>query len=208
MSPEEVRVSSGLLQGQGLWVQQTWVWHKPSWRRSPLTPPQSHQNLHRSGKQTLGGRKQNLVHTRTQEKGAMTPQETGPDLPVSCECPGVSSGGMGWWWPAAGSGALSSAVRAGDLLKEVAIIFITPTIVGLRSNNRKVTQPHPSTENWIKDLLSMAPPIRIRPSFPHSQSLLSGSFPKPLILIHQRANRMKPQSQKTNQSDHMDHSLV
>ena len=25
--------------GQGLWVQQTWVWHKPSWRRSPLTPP-------------------------------------------------------------------------------------------------------------------------------------------------------------------------
>ena len=82
VSPEEVRVSSGLLQGQGLWVQQTWVWHKPSWRRSPLTPPQSHQNLHRSGKQTLGGRKQNLVHTRTQEKGAMTPQETGPDLPV------------------------------------------------------------------------------------------------------------------------------
>ena len=24
-------------QGQGLWVQQTWVWHKPFWRRSPLT---------------------------------------------------------------------------------------------------------------------------------------------------------------------------
>ena len=39
VSPEEVRVSSGLLQGQGLWVQQTWVWHMPSWRRWPLTPP-------------------------------------------------------------------------------------------------------------------------------------------------------------------------
>ena len=38
VSPVEVRVSSGLLQGQGLWVQQTWVWHKCSWRRSPLTP--------------------------------------------------------------------------------------------------------------------------------------------------------------------------
>ena len=25
--------------GQGLWVQQTWVWHKPSWRRSPLALP-------------------------------------------------------------------------------------------------------------------------------------------------------------------------
>ena len=34
-----VRVSSGLLQGKGMWVQQTWVWHKPSSRRSPLTPP-------------------------------------------------------------------------------------------------------------------------------------------------------------------------
>ena len=39
VSPEEVRVSNGLLQGQGLCVQQTWVWHKPSWRRSPLTAP-------------------------------------------------------------------------------------------------------------------------------------------------------------------------
>ena len=67
--------------GEGLWVQQTWLWHKPSWRRSPLTSPQSHQHLTRTGKQTLGGHKQNIVHTRTQEKGAVTPQET---------CPGVS----------------------------------------------------------------------------------------------------------------------
>ena len=37
--------------------------------------------------------------------------------------------GMGGWWPAAGSGALSAAVRAGDLWKEVTIIFITSTIV-------------------------------------------------------------------------------
>ena len=78
-------VSSGLLQGQGLWVQQTWVWQKPSWRRSPLTPPKSHQNLHRTGKQTLGWHTQNLVHTRTQEKGAVTPQEPDPDLPVSVQ---------------------------------------------------------------------------------------------------------------------------
>ena len=27
-----------LSQGQGLWVWQTWVWHEPSWRRSPLIP--------------------------------------------------------------------------------------------------------------------------------------------------------------------------
>ena len=33
-------------------------------------------------------------------------------------------GGLGQRWPAARSGALSVAVRAGDLSKEVAIVFI------------------------------------------------------------------------------------
>ena len=65
---------------------------------------------------------------------------------------------------------------------------------GLRSDNREGTQPCPSTENWIKGLLSIAPPIRIRPSFPLSQSLPSGSFHKPLILLHQRADRLKTTS--------------
>ena len=37
------------------------------------------------GKQTLGGHKQNLACTRTQEKEAVTPQETDPDLPVSVQ---------------------------------------------------------------------------------------------------------------------------
>ena len=110
----------------------------------------------------------------------MTPQETNPDL---SECPEVSSGGVGWQWPAAGLGALSVAVHALDPLKEVAIIFITSTIVWSQVNNREGTQFHPSPESWIKDLLNMAPPI--------SQSLPSGSFHKPLILLHQRADRLK-----------------
>ena len=98
---------------------------------------------------------------------------------------------MGWWWPDAGLGALSVAGHAWDLLKEVTIIFINSTIVWPQVSNREGTQPHPSTENWIKDLLRMAPPIRTRPSFPLSQSLPSGSFHKPLILLHQRADRVK-----------------
>ena len=36
---------------------------------------------------------------------------------------------MGWWWPAVGSGALSVAVCAWDILKEVIITFINSTIV-------------------------------------------------------------------------------
>ena len=49
------------------------------------------------GKQTLGRHKQNLVCPRTQEKGAVTPQKTDPDLPVSVqESPGELwvSGGL------------------------------------------------------------------------------------------------------------------
>ena len=110
---------------------------------------------------------------------------------LACECPAVSGRGMGWQWPAAGLGALSVAVPAWDLLKEVAIIFITSTIVWSQVNNRWGIQPHPSTQNWIKDLLSMALPIRTRPSFPLNQSLPSRSFHKPLILLHQRADRLK-----------------
>ena len=49
--------------------------------------------------------------------------------------------------------------------------------------------PAKSTENCIKDLLSMVLPIRIRPRFSHSQSLPSEHFQKPLI--YQRADTMK-----------------
>ena len=83
--------------------------------------------------------------------------------------PGPSRG-MGWWWPAAGLGALSVAVHAWDLLKEVTIIFIIFTIVWPQVNSREGTQFQSSTENWIKDLLTMTLPIRTRPSFPLSQS--------------------------------------
>ena len=37
------------------------------------------------GKQTRGGHKQSLVHTRTQEKGAEASQETDSDFPVSVQ---------------------------------------------------------------------------------------------------------------------------
>ena len=92
------------------------------------------------------------------------PTRDGPRL--SRECPGVSSGGVGQQWLAAGLRVLNVAVSAWDLLQEVAIIFITSTTVWPQVNNRERTQPHSSTENWIKDLLSMTPPIRIRPRFP------------------------------------------
>ena len=79
--------------------------------------------------------------------------------------------------------------QLGDLASSSLPVGFGP--VDPRSNNTEGTQHHPSTENWIKDLLSMALPIRTRPSFPLSQSLPSGSFHKPLILTHQREDRLK-----------------
>ena len=55
---------------------------------------------------------------------------------------------------------------------------------------REEPQSHPLAEHWIKDFLNMALPTRARLSFPHSQSLPSGSLHKPLILIHHKADRM------------------
>ena len=107
VSPAEVQVISGLLQGQGLWVQQTSVWHKPSWRRSPLTPPYSYQDLHRNG-ETGSWRAQTkpFVHQDPGER-RNDPTRNWPRL--AHECPGVSGGGMGQWWrPSTGSGALSA----------------------------------------------------------------------------------------------------
>ena len=77
------------------------------------------------------------------------------------------------------------------LISFITIIFITSTIVWPQVNSRGGTQLNPSTENCIKDLLSMAPTIRTRPSFPLSQSPPSGSLHKPLIFLHQRPDRLK-----------------
>ena len=81
------------------------------------------------------------MDTRTQEKEAVTPEETDSDLPGSVQESPVEA----WvgWWPAAGFGALSVAAQTWDLLKEVVIIFITSTIVLPQVNNREGTQPYP-----------------------------------------------------------------
>ena len=75
-------------------------------------------------------------------------------------------------------------------------------------NSREGTQPNPSIENWIKDILSMAPPIRTILNLPLSHL----SHQQVSISLFSFSIRGKtdwnPQSQKTNQSDHMDHSLV
>ena len=110
--------------GQGLWVQQTWVWHKPFWRRSPLTPPQSCHYLHRTG-ETDPWRAQTKPSPGSRRKDQWPHKRLTQTCP---ECPGVSGQGMGQQWPAAGCRALSVALHTLDLFKGV-IIFITSTII-------------------------------------------------------------------------------
>ena len=57
---------------------------------------------------------------------------------------------MGWQQPAAGSGALSVAVPARDLLKGVAIIFISSTIVRSQVNNGGEHSPFHQQKTGLK----------------------------------------------------------
>ena len=66
----EVQVSGGLLQGQGLWEQQIWVWHKLFWRRSPLTPTIELLELTQNWEIDTWRAQQNLVHQDPGEKSS------------------------------------------------------------------------------------------------------------------------------------------
>ena len=67
--------------GQGLWVQQTWVWHKPSWRRSPLTHKRATETYTGLGNRLLEGTNRTLCAPTIKEQ--WPPQEKDPDLPRS-----------------------------------------------------------------------------------------------------------------------------
>ena len=60
-----------------------------SWLPSPfagiLEPKIDYMTSIGLEKQILGGHRQNLICTRTQEKGGVIPQETEPELPVSVQ---------------------------------------------------------------------------------------------------------------------------
>ena len=87
-------------------------------RRSLLTPPQSHQELHRTGEtDSWKAQTKPCVHQDTGEsKRSSDPIRDDPDLPVSVQ----ESLAEVWVskWPVAGSGALSVAGQSQGLLKE------------------------------------------------------------------------------------------
>ena len=73
--------------------------------------------------------------------------------------------------------------------------------------SREGTQLQPSTENWT-GFTGHGPTPQNKTQFPPQSSISSGTFHKPLVLLQQWQTDWKPQSQKTNQSNHMYHSFV
>ena len=139
------------------------------------------QNFHRIGKtDSWRAQTKSCAHQDPEERSSDPTREWAR---LACECPGVSGGGMGWQWLPWGHRHWIQQSLHKSFWRRSPLLPLP--------YHREGTQPHLLTENWIKDLLSMALPIRTRPSFLLSRSLPSGRFHKPFILIHQREDRME-----------------
>ena len=130
-----------------------------------------------------------------QDQGERSSDPRGDRAWVAWECPGISNGGMGQQGTAVGSEALNATVLGVEACWHK--LFWRRLTFGLRSNYREGTQPYPSTENWIKDLLSTA--LQNKNQFPpqsvsHQEDSLSL-----LALPIREQTEWKPQLQKTNQ---------
>ena len=116
------------------------------------------QNFHRTGKtETHGGCKPNRVCTRTQEEVTATPTRDWARLAYVCLA--VSGGDVGQQWPAMGSGALTTTVLRGQVSAKSPFERLSHyhhySYHSSASGQSIGTQPYPSAENWIKDLLSL-----------------------------------------------------
>ena len=142
------------------------------------------------GKQTLGGHKQNLVPTRAQEKGAVTLQE------LIQTCLWVSRSlwqKCGFAMACCRVGTLSAAMHAWDLWKEVAIIFITSTIVWFQIKQQRRTHS-PAHQQKIG--------LKIYWAWPHPSKKLS---PQSVSPIRKRPQASYPYPSEGRQNENHNH---
>ena len=205
------------------------MWHKPSWRKLPLDPSQRHwadnpwtaeqlyqRNSHTVnkvlgpttdfstwgsgkgtenlqgirhwrpvgfdyktstglGEQALGGHKQNHVCTRSQEKGAVSPQVTELEFPVRVRESLVEA-----WVNTLASG---QTIGREHSLPHQQKIGLNITEYG----------PRPSEQDPVSPTVIVS----------HQEASITL-----LSLFIRGQTEWKPQSQKNNQTDHMDYSLV
>ena len=127
---------------------------------------------------------------------------------LASECPGVSSGRMGWRWPAAGSGDWVWQCMQGTFggghhyLHHLHHSLVSGQITG-REHSPTHQQKIGLKSYWAWPRPSEQDPVSPSVSLSHQEASVSLLF-----LSLREQTEWKPQSQKTNQTDHMDHSLV
>ena len=158
------------------------------------------------GEQTLGGHRQNLVHTRTQEKGAETPQETDPDLPVSVQESAVKAWASGACCRVRGteSGSVCTGPFEGG---RHCLHHPHHSLVSGQTTGREQSPGHQHTIGlkicWARPWALEQDPVSPTVSISHQKASIS------LLSVSLREQtEWKQQSQKINQTDHVDHSLV
>ena len=185
----------------------TWGWGKGTenpqgiWLRRPMGF--DYRTSTGLGKQTLGGHKQSLVHTRTAEKGAVTPQETEPDMPVGVQeslAEAWDHSGLLWGQGHWTRQCVQSPFEGGCHYPYHSLASGQTT--GREhspSRQQKIglkiywAWPHPSEQDPYSSTVSSSHQEA-------STSLLSFSI--------RGQTEWKSQLQKTNHTDHLDHSLV
>ena len=157
------------------------------------------------GKRLLEGTKKPCV---PQDSGERSGDLTRDWTRLACEYSGVSSWGVGWEWPAAGSGTLTAAVL-GVVHGGISPFgggHHNPTIVWSQAKLRWGNRAPYISKIGLKIYWAWPCPPEQDPVFPTaspfhqeaSTSLLSSSI--------RGQTEWKAQSQKTNQTYYMDHS--
>ena len=194
VSPAEAWVSSGLPQGQGLWVQQTWVWHKPSWRRSALTHHRAFRTYTGLGNRLLEGTNKTLCAPGLRRK------EQWPHKRPTQTCLWVS---RSLWWRR-GSAVACCRVWGwnGPFEGGHNYLHYSGQTTG-REHSPVYQQKIGLKIYWAWPCQSEQDPVSLWVSLSNQEASISI-----LSFSIKGKTEWKPKSQKTNQIDHMDHSLV
>ena len=139
---------------------------------------------------SLGGDTHNFAHTKTQRRGAGCPQKTEPNLPASVGGPPaeVWAGRADHRGPGPWKGSLGINPLGGRHWPDHRAADLRAGSPQTKQLPGRGMQPCPSAYNWMKASLSRPCPQSKTQFFP-PPGPPSGSLPKPLSLLHQRADR-------------------
>ena len=187
------------LQGQGLWVQQTWVWHKPHLEEVAINLTIEPPDLHRTG-ETDSWRAQTKPCAQ-QDLGERSSDPTRDWPRLACECPGGVSLQQD-------RGIECGSVSMGPFEGGHHYLhYLHHSLVSGQTTGREHSPVHQEKIGlniyWAWPCPSEQDPV------PSTVSLSNQKASIILLSVSLRGQtEWKPQSHKANQTDHMGRSLV